>query len=38
MDEIVFMNGRHYKCYFFNYAICLGVPPNLRTNVDYVFI
>jgi hypothetical protein len=35
----VFMNGRHYKILFLlamQYA--LGVPPNLRTNIDYIFI
>jgi|TARA_B110000444_G_C18783967_1_gene568914 hypothetical protein len=35
----LFMNGRHYKIFFIlamQYA--LGLPPNLRTNIDYVFI
>ena len=35
----LFMNGRHYKILFLvalQYA--LGVPPALRTNVDYIFI
>jgi hypothetical protein len=35
----IFMNGRHYKILFLlamQYA--LGVPPNLRTNIDFVFI
>ena len=35
----LFMNGRHYKILFM--ITCqhpLGLPPNLRTNVDYVFI
>lgn len=35
----LFMNGRHYKLFFIlamQYA--LGLPPNLRTNIDYVFI
>ena len=35
----LFMNGRHFKILFIittQYA--LGVPPNLRTNIDYVFI
>jgi len=35
----LFMNGRHYKSLFvvtMQYA--LGIPPNLRTNIDYVFI
>ena len=35
----VFMNGRHYKMLFLlTMQYALGVPPNLRTNVDYVFI
>ena len=35
----VFMNGRHYKLLFLlTMQYALGVPPNLRTNVDYVFI
>lgn len=35
----VFMNGRHYKLLFLlTMQYCLGIPPNLRTNVDYVFI
>ena len=35
----LFMNGRHHKVLFIitsQYA--LGVPPNLRSNIDYVFI
>ena len=35
----VFMNGRHFKLLFIltmQYALC--IPPNLRTNIDYVFI
>jgi hypothetical protein len=34
-----FMNGRHFKLLFV--LTCqhpLGIPPNLRTNIDYVFI
>jgi hypothetical protein len=34
-----FMNGRHYKLLFI--LTCqypLGIPPELRTNIDYVFI
>lgn len=35
----MFFNGRHIKCLF---IICmqyaLGMPPNLRNNIDYVFI
>ena len=35
----VFMNGRHYKLLFLlTMQYALGIPPNLRTNVDYVFI
>ena len=35
----VFMNGRHYKLLFLlTMQYALGVPPNLRTNIDYVFI
>ena len=33
------MNGRHYKLLFIlTMQFALGIPPNLRTNVDYVFI
>ncbi len=35
----LFMNGRHHKVLFIitsQYA--LGIPPNLRSNIDYVFI
>lgn len=35
----VFMNGRHYKLLFMlTMQYALGIPPNLRTNIDYVFI
>jgi hypothetical protein len=35
----VFMNGRHYKIfYILTMQYPLGIPPNLRTNIDYVFI
>lgn len=35
----VFMNGRHYKLFFvLTCQYPLGIPPNLRTNIDYVFI
>ena len=35
----VFMNGRHYKLLFLlSMLYALGIPPNLRTNIDYVFI
>ena len=33
------MNGRHYKILFIlTMQFALGIPPNLRTNIDYVFI
>ena len=35
----VFMNGRHFKLLFLlTMQFALGIPPNLRTNIDYVFI
>ena len=35
----VFMNGRHYKLLFLlTMQYALGIPPNLRTNIDYIFI
>lgn len=35
----IFMNGRHYKIFFLMTAqYPLGIPPTLRTNIDYVFI
>ena len=35
----LFMNGRHYKVLFIiTMQYALGIPPNLRTNIDYVFI
>lgn len=35
----LFMNGRHYKTMFvITMQYALGVPPNLRTNIDFVFI
>jgi hypothetical protein len=37
--RMLFMNGRHYKIlYLITQQYCLGLPPALRTNVDYVFI
>jgi len=34
-----FMNGRHYKIFFLiTMQYCLGVPPILRSNIDYIFI
>ena len=33
------MNGRHYKLLFLlTMQYALGIPPNLRTNIDYVFV
>lgn len=35
----IFMNGRHYKMFFLiTMQYALGIPPSLRTNLDYVFI
>ena len=35
----LFMNGRHFKILFMiTLQYALGIPPNLRTNIDYVFI
>ena len=35
----LFMNGRHYHMMFIiTMQYALGIPPNLRTNIDYVFI
>jgi hypothetical protein len=35
----LFMNGRHYKLLFvITMQYSLGIPPSLRSNVDYVFI
>jgi hypothetical protein len=35
----IFMNGRHYKIFFLiTMQYCLGLPPVLRANIDYVFI
>lgn len=35
----IFMNGRHVKMTFMlALQYCMGIPPNLRTNVDYIFI
>ena len=37
--RLLFMNGRHYKIMFLiTMQYPLGVPPSLRTNIDYVFI
>jgi hypothetical protein len=35
----LFMNGRHFKILFMiTMQYALGIPPNLRTNIDYIFI
>ena len=35
----IFINGRHYKIFFLiTMQYCLGLPPILRANIDYVFI
>lgn len=35
----IFMNGRHAQVTFIlTMQYCMGIPPSLRTNVDYVFI
>ena len=35
----LFMNGRHYnETFIITMQYCMGIPPVLRTNVDYVFI
>ena len=35
----LFMNGRHYNETFINtMQYCMGIPPSLRTNVDFVFL
>lgn len=37
--RLLFMNGRHWKIMLvITMQFPLGVPPNLRTNIDYVFI
>ena len=37
--KYIFMNGRHQKIFLLiTMQYPLGIPPNLRTNVDYVFI
>ncbi len=37
--RMLFMNGRHWKVMLIiTMQYPLGVPPNLRTNIDYVFI
>ena len=35
----VFMNGRHFKLLFLlTMQFALGIPPNLRTNIDYIYL
>jgi len=35
----LFLNGRHYSIFFLiTMQFCLGLPPILRSNIDYVFI
>lgn len=35
----IFMNGRHAQLTFIlTMQYCMGIPPSLRTNVDYIFI
>jgi len=37
--RLLFMNGRHWKIMMIiTMQYPLGIPPNLRTNIDYVFI
>jgi hypothetical protein len=37
--RLLFMNGRHWKMLFLiTMQFPLGIPPNLRSNVDFVFI
>ena len=37
--RLLFMNGRHWKVILvITMQYPLGIPPNLRTNIDYVFI
>ena len=39
MMRLLFMNGRHWKIILIiTMQYPLGIPPNLRTNIDYVFI
>ena len=39
MMRLLFMNGRHWKIMLvITMHYPLGIPPNLRTNIDYVFI
>ena len=35
----IFMNGRHFSIFFIlSLQYVMGIPPNLRTNIDYIFM
>ena len=35
----IFFNGRHWKIFFMlTMQFCLSIPPDLRANIDYVFV
>lgn len=37
--RLIFMNGRHWKLLFIlSMQYCMDLPPDLRANVDYIFI
>lgn len=37
--KTIFMNGRHFSVFFIlSLQYVIGIPPNLRTNIDYVFV
>lgn len=36
--RLLFMNGRHWKiCFVVSLQYMMGIPPDLRTNIDFVF-
>jgi energy-coupling factor transporter ATP-binding protein EcfA2 len=36
--RLLFMNGRHYKvCFIVSLQYAMGMPPDLRANIDFVF-
>ena len=36
--RLLFMNGRHWKiCFITSLQYMMGIPPDLRTNIDFVF-
>lgn len=36
--RMLFMNGRHWKiCFMLSLQYVIGIPPDLRSNIDYVF-